>query len=300
MTYYLAAMEEGKPLGVLPLVYINSCLFGKILCSMPFVNFGGVCAAEPMAESMLLDEAKSLVEKEGLGYLELRNTKKLAEDLPTSEHKVSMVLDLDPDPNVIWNSFKSKQRTDIRRAWKNDLQVVSGGEEMLDLFFPVIAASWRSLGTPIYKKEYFRIILQTFPDKTRIFVVIHKNIPIAAAFNGYYQGTVEGIWLGILPQFRNLHPNNALYWEMIKHACENNCKSFHFGRSSVDSGGEFFKRKWNAKEKQLYWQYSLGTLEAVPQLNVNNPRYSLPRKVWKKLPLRITNWLGPAISRSIP
>lgn len=300
-TYYLAATEEGQFSGVLPLVYINSLLFGKILCSMPFVNLGGVCVADPQAETMLLGEAKSIVSKEGIGYLEFRNMYKLAADLPTSEHKVSMTLELASDPDVIWKSLKPKQRQEVRRAAvKNELQVVSGGEEMLDLFFPIIAASWRSLGTPIYKKEYFRTILQNFPDKTRIFVVMHNNIPIATAFNGYYQETVEGMWLGILSQFKKLNPNNVLYWEMIKHACENNFKRFHLGRSSVDSGGEFFKKKWNAEAKQLYWQYHLGTLSEIPQLNVNNPKYSLAIKAWRKMPLKFTIWLGPEIARNIP
>lgn len=300
-TYYLAATEEGEFFGVLPLVYINSLLFGKILCSMPFVNLGGVCVADPQAENMLLSEAKRIVAKEGIGYLEFRNITKLTESLPTSEHKVSMTLDLDSDPDVIWAGLKSKQRQEVRRAAvKSALQVVSGGVEMLDLFFPIIAASWRNLGTPIYKKEYFRTILQNFPDNTRIFVVMYENVAIAAAFNGYYQGTVEGMWLGLLPQFRKLQPNSVLYWEMIKHACENNFKNFHLGRSSVDSGGEFFKRKWNAKPKQLYWQYHLGSLGEIPQLNVNNPKYSLAIKVWRKLPLRLTNCLGPVIARNIP
>lgn len=300
-TYYLAATEGGKFCGVLPLVYINSLLFGKILCSMPFVNLGGVCVSDPRAESMLLAEAKSIVAKEGIGYLEFRNMNKLAESLPTSEHKISMILDLDSDPDVIWAGLKPKQRQEVRRATnKNNLHVVFGGVEMLDLFFFIIAASWRSLGTPIYKKEYFRTILQNFPNNTRIFVVKHGNIPIAAAFNGYYQGTVEGMWLGLLPQYRQMNPNSVLYWEMIKHACENNFKKFHLGRSSVDSGGEFYKRKWNAKPKQLYWQYHLGSLGEIPQLNVNNPKYSLAIKVWRKLPLRLTYWLGPVIARNIP
>ena len=61
---------------------------------------------------------------------------------------------------------------------------------------------------------------------------------------------------------------------MIKHACENNMNLFHFGRSSIDSGGEFFKKKWNAQQKQLFWQYQLGKVKYIPQLNVHNPKYT--------------------------
>jgi FemAB-related protein (PEP-CTERM system-associated) len=299
-TYYLAAEDDDGFSGVLPLVYIKSRLFGKILCSMPFVNFGGACLETTGTESLLLGEAKRIVHNERIAYLELRNTSPLNEPLPTSKHKISMTLDLAPDPEQIWNSFKSKQRTEIRRAYKNDLNAVSGGEELLDTFYTLLSTSWRSMGTPIYNKKYFQIVLRAFPDKTKIFVVLHKDTPIATAFNGYYNGTVEGMWLGISPEFRRMCPNHVLYWEMIKHACENNYKVFHFGRSSIKSGGEFFKKKWNAKAQQLYWQYYLGTAKDIPQLNVQNPKYKHMIELWKKLPLNITTSLGPAIARNIP
>ncbi|MBE0585855.1 MAG: FemAB family PEP-CTERM system-associated protein [Desulfofustis sp.] len=298
--HYLAAVCSGEIVGVLPLVTVKSIFFGSILCSLPFVNFGGICSVSGDAESLLLREAKDIVDKEGIGYLELRSTRRTSESLPTSEHKVSMTLALDGDPENIWNSFKTKQRTEIRRAFKNGLQVISGGAELLDTFFSILAVSWQSLGTPIYRKNYFKAILESFPDNTRIFVVNHEDTPVAAAFNGYYNGIVEGMWLGMLPRFRQLQPNSVLYWEMIKHACENNMKQFHFGRSSVDSGGEFFKKKWQATPKQLYWQYYLGTANKTPQLNVSNPKYGLAIKAWKKLPLELTKVLGPYIAAGIP
>ncbi len=298
--YYLAAKNNGNISGVLPLVYINSFLFGKILCSMPFVNYGGLCALNAEAEEHLLSEAENIVRKAGADYLELRSSQRIGTNLPTSEHKVSMTLDLSPDVEDIWKSFKSKQRTEIRRACKNELEVISGGKELLDMFYATIINSWRSLGVPIYQKCYFESILDAFPYMTKVFVVMHQGKPIASAFNGYYNGIVEGMWLGIIPQFKRLQPNTVLYWEMIKHACENNMETFHFGRSSVDSGGEFFKKKWNAQQKQLFWQYQLGKVKTIPQLNVQNPKYSIAMNIWKKLPLTLTTFIGPHLAKSIP
>jgi len=70
--HYLAAVEGGDIVGVFPIVYINSRLFGKILCSMPFVNFGGPCALRPEGEKKLLVEAEDLVRRIGADYLEIR------------------------------------------------------------------------------------------------------------------------------------------------------------------------------------------------------------------------------------
>jgi hypothetical protein len=91
-----------------------------------------------------------------------------------------------------------------------------------------------------------------------------------------------------------------LYWELIKHACELGYQSFHLGRSSKDSGGEQFKKKWNAETLQLYWHYILRTRTDIPSLNPTNPRYQLAIKAWQRLPLPITQTLGPFLARSIP
>ena len=207
--YYLAARSGGTITGVLPFVFIDSLLFGKILCSMPFVNYCGTCTVNGEAEELLLREAEKIVRDVGADYLEIRSSQRIGSNLPTSEHKVSMTLELSPDPEDIWNSFKSKQRTEIRRAFKNGFEVISGGKELLDMFYATIIRSWRSLGVPIYRKRYFEAILDAFPDKTKIFVVMYEGKPIASALNGYYNGVVEGMWLGIDSQFRRLQPNTV-------------------------------------------------------------------------------------------
>jgi FemAB-related protein (PEP-CTERM system-associated) len=297
---YLAAVSDHEIRGVFPLVAFKGGIFGKLACSMPFVNYGGICTADAEAERLLLQEARSLVKQLGYDYLEIRSTRKLGEDLLTSEHKVSMTIALDKDPDTLWNALKTKHRTAIRHAYKNDLTVSRGGSDLLDVFYDILSRSWRSLGTPVYRKSYFENILRAFPRETAIFVVRHKEIPIATAFNGHSHGTVEGMWAGVLPEHRRLDPNYALYWEMIKDACERGFQTYHLGRSSVDSGAEAFKKKWNAYPTQLYWQYMVRDGRPMPSLNVTNPKFHLAIQVWKRLPLRVTQLLGPLVAKGIP
>ena len=299
--YNLAAFEDGKIVGVFPLVYIKSRIFGKILCSMPFVNFGGPCANNPIVTEKLLNAAIEIAKRNDVDYLEMRLTNVLNDHLPSTQHKISMTLDLAPDPDDIWNNFNTKHRTNIRRVYKNNVNVRFGHEELLDDFYYVLSESWRSLGTPIYQKKYFASILNEFPDNTLIFVCYHQeNIPIAAAFNGYYQSTVEGMWAGGVDKYRQLQANYVLYWEMIKHACEQGYQHYHLGRSSVNSGGEQFKKKWKANTKQLYWQYYLNRQPNLPELNVNNPKYQMAINTWKRLPTKLTTMIGPLVAKNIP
>lgn len=299
-THYLAAEHEGVFRGVLPLVRVKSPLFGNILCSMPFVNFGGPCAVDATTEQTLLARAAEIADASGVDYLELRMTRPCGNGMPVSDRKVSMTIDLAPDPEELWGGFKSKHRTNIRRVYKNDIRVEHGGAEHLDAFYELICEGWRELGTPIYRKGYFAEILRRFPEDTRIFVAYHREQPIAAAFNGAHGGTIEGMWATVAPAARSLQPNYVLYWEMIKHACETGQRRYHLGRSTAGSSAESFKRKWNAEAEQLYWHYHLVKHKEMPSLNVDNPKFRLAIQAWRRLPLRLTQMMGPWLARGIP
>ena len=298
--FYLAATEAERIVGVFPIVFIKSRLFGKILCSMPFVNFGGPCALRPEGEEKLLVEAEDLVRRIGADYLEIRGMKRVAVELPTSEHKVSMTVGLESDPDILWAAFDTKHRREIRHASKQGLHVKHGGAELLDPFYEILSESWKSLGTPLYEKSYFRDVISAFPGSVRIFLAYHGDMAISAAMNGYWARRVEGMWLGNRSGNRRLSPGYVLYWEMIKHACENGFETFHLGRSTVQSGGEFFKKKWNAYPTQLYWQYILGKVKEIPRLNVENPKYRIAIGVWKSIPGSITGAIGPFLAKNIP
>ncbi|VAW73245.1 FIG070318: hypothetical protein [hydrothermal vent metagenome] len=299
-TFFLTAQHGNEIAGLFPLVFINSRVFGRILCSMPFVNFGGPCTNDPQIEAALVEQACKIAREQQADYMELRGLHRVTPELATSEHKISMTLELDADPDTLWNAFKSKHRTNIRRVYKNGVAVTAGGIELLDDFYDIMSQSWRTLGTPIYRKRYFHSILEAFGDDIRIFVATQNGTPVATAFNGHFQSTVEGMWAGAIPAYRKLQINYVLYWEMIKDACERGFITYHLGRSTVETGGESFKKKWNAESTQLYWQYYLPDGGEIPQLNVQNAKYQLAIRAWKRMPLWATQLIGPILAKDIP
>lgn len=299
-TFYLAAVDGDALTGIFPLVLVQSRLFGRILCSMPFVNYGGPCARDAATTERLTESAIRIADAERVDYLEIRSLHALPGDLRSSLHKVSMTIALQSDSEALWSAFTSKHRTAIRRAYKNDLHAAQGGLELVDDFYRVLAETWRGHGTPIYAKRYFTDILHALPEHARIHVVYVGKEPVAAAFNGHHNGVVEGLWAGNRPRFEHAQATYVLYWEMIKRACEDGFHTYHLGRSTADSGGEFFKKKWNAQAKQLYWQYYLPGGGDLPRLNVDNPKYRLAIALWRRLPIRITTAIGPRLANFIP
>jgi FemAB-related protein (PEP-CTERM system-associated) len=297
---YLAAFEQARIVGILPVVQVKSQLFGNIACSLPFVNYGGLCAEREDISQRLLDEGARVADDWGADYLEIRSRRQWGKGLPTSPHKVSMTVQLASDPDVLWKAFATNHRRDIRRGYKRGFIARFGREELFDDFYAVLSESWRDLGTPIYSKHYLTSVLRAFPDATELVVVYAGDEPAAAAFYGFHEGIAEGLWLGSRAKFKQGFVGYVLYWELIRHACERGLVRFHLGRSTANSGAEAFKKQWNAVPEQLYWQYVLRTRKEIPQLNVDNRRYRLAIKTWRKLPVPVTQVIGPLIARSIP
>jgi hypothetical protein len=91
-----------------------------------------------------------------------------------------------------------------------------------------------------------------------------------------------------------------LYWTALSFGCESRFGTFDFGRSTVGGGTYRFKSQWGAQPRQLHWHYWLKNGGALPELNPQNPKYAMAVRLWQKLPLTVTNWLGPSIVSKLP
>jgi FemAB-related protein (PEP-CTERM system-associated) len=296
----LAARRNGEIVGLLPLVHVEHRMFGRILCSMPFVNFGGPCAVDEETSEALVRTAMDATYEQRDDYLELRCCRAMNLDLPVTTHKISMTIRLAADATELWDAFTHSHRKNVRRAYKNDLSVESGSLDRLSAFYDVMEEAWRSHGTPLYSRDYFENVLSTLQDRARVFICLHRRQPVAAAMTGYFNGAVEGLWAGGRPEARPLNANYVLYWEMIRDACARGARTFHLGRSTAQSGSEDFKARWNAVATQLYWYYFRPDGGELPRLNVTNPKYQLAIRAWRHMPLWCTRKIGPPLARGIP
>ena len=182
-TFYFMAKDAGGEIqGVLPLVLLCSRLFGRLLVSMPFFNYGGLLTDTQEAREVLLKVAVNLAREQKATYIELRHQAPIQLEWPRKQHKVSMRLELPSDFETLWKRFPSKLRSQIRRAQKEEMRVVIGSREILSDFYQVFSRNMRDLGTPVYGRWVFDTILEAFPKEARICTVYWNNRPLAAAF----------------------------------------------------------------------------------------------------------------------
>ena len=299
--HYLAAVEEpGRIAGILPLVQLRSWAFGNLLVSMPFFNYGGVCADSESAANALLQHAVGLARERGVESIELRHERPWNTALPSKTSKVAMRLPLPSSADALWNSFSTKLRTRVRRTRKEDLRPVIGREDQLDAFHDVFSTNMRDLGTPVYPKAFFANILRRFPEQTWITTVYLGELPVAAGFLAGFKDRLEIPWASSLRSHNRLAPNMLLYWTALEFACQRGYGVFDFGRSTPGEGTYVFKEQWGAKPQQLYWYYWLPDGKPMPQVNPHNPKYHAAIALWQRLPLPLTRMLGPRLVNKMP
>jgi FemAB-related protein (PEP-CTERM system-associated) len=299
--YCLEAVDGERTRGLLLLNDVRGPLFGRFLTSLPYLNYGGVQADDEATAALLIDRAVALADELGVRYLELRHQHAHTHRALTHARtdKVHMRLDLPGTPQKLLAQLGSKLRSQVKKGSKNGLTVAWGGHDLLGEFYDVFSRNMRDLGTPVYSKGLFRQLLQQFPDRAEICVARADRVPVAAALLLHGWGITEVPSASSLRQYNHLSANMLLYWHLLERAVERGQDQFDFGRSSTDSGTYRFKQQWGATPLPAEWQYYVRTGE-MPSLRPDNPRYQRLIGIWKRLPVRLTRWIGPPIVRGIP
>lgn len=300
-TYYLVSKTQGQVTGILPLAHLKSFLFGNFMVSLPYFNYGGICADSKDIHEELLNKAVEIALAGKASHIELRQGPDSSSNLPARTEKVSMRLSLPKDRAELWNSFSAKLRSQVRRPEKEGMYAEVGKEEQLDSFYEVFSTNMRDLGTPVYSKDFFRNILSTFPGTAWICTVYTKfGDPAASGFLLGFKDTMEIPWASSLRSYNHYSPNMLLYWSVLTFAAEKGYGIFDFGRSTRGVGTYRFKEQWGARPVQLHWNYWMKNGGPLPELNPHNPKYRTAIQVWKNLPVMVTRILGPGIVKNLP
>ena len=299
--YCVEAVAAAKTVGLLPLAYVSSLLFGRFLVSLPYLNTGGVLADNEEIARGLVDRAVALADRLEVRYLELRHEKPLVH--PALTHaltsKVHMRLALPPNSKKLWEDFDPKVRNQVRKAEKLGLSVRWGGLELVGDFYRVFARNMRELGTPVFGRRLFESILRQFPQTAEFCLVSHEGQTVAAALLVHGPGVTEVPSASSLRSHNFTNANMLMYWQLLKRAVERGQAVFDFGRSTVESNTFRFKKQWGAQPQPAVWQYYVRK-GSVGDLRPESAKYRRLIATWRHLPVWLTRLIGPAIVRGIP
>lgn len=296
--YYLFAESvNGEILGILPLAHVKSLLFGNMLISTPFCVYGGSVAVSEEVIQQLDAAACSLAEELQVDCLELRQRSLCHTDWPHKNLYVTFrkLIDADPEKNLL--AIPRKQRAMVRKGIQAGL--MSHIENEVDSVHQVYSESVRNLGTPVFSRHYFRVLKDVFGTDCEALVVRHGHAVVAGVISFYFRDEVLPYYGGGTAAARELKANDFMYWEVMRRAGERGYRLFDFGRSKQGTGSFDFKRNWGFEPTPMRYEYHLVNAKQVPDVNPLNPKYRLFIAAWKRLPLPVSQLIGPLLSRNL-
>ena len=298
-THYLYAISNNEIQGVLPLVHVNSQLFGNTLVSTPFCVRGGAIALNSDIESMMIERAVDLAEELGVDQIELRDgvEKPLDEEWQTPDlyYNFSKSITNDHDENM--KAIPRKQRAMVRKGIGNELRAEVSSN--IDPFFQIYAESVRDLGTPVFSRRYFANLIDAFSGNCDITTIYKDDAPCASVMSFFYKDTVMPYYGGGLRLARAVKGYDFMYWSLMCRSAETGYTIFDYGRSKVNTGAYSFKKNWGFEPTPLPYAYRLVKASKLAEKNPNNPKYRRFIETWKKLPLPVANAVGPYISKNL-
>ena len=299
--YLIEAVQQGRTVGLLPLAFVPSFLFGRFLVSLPYVNSAGVQTQNAEVSSRLAEAAGRLTDELDCRFLELRNELPVTAACLTEQMtaKVHMRLSLPATVGELRDGLKSKVRSQVKKGETQGFEVRWGREDLLADFYDLFVRRMRDLGTPVYGRGLFQAILKEFSSEAEICCIRSGNTPAAAAMLIHGAGLTEVPSASSLSQYNPLNVNMFMYWQLLTRAVERGQETFDFGRATRDSNTFSFKKQWGAEPSPAVWQYYVrkGT---CGDMRPSGKKTQALIRVWQHLPLAITRLIGPYIVRGIP
>jgi FemAB-related protein (PEP-CTERM system-associated) len=296
-TYYVYAEQEGEISGILPLVHVKSLLFGNTLISNAFCVYGGIVASNDQAFQELQNYAQKLARELGVDCLEMRNRQQQHPDWPHKQLYVTFRKELDSDHDKNMSAIPRKQRAMVRAGIKVGLTGVV--DTNIDRFYQAYSVSVRNLGTPVFPKHYFQLLKQVFADDCEILTIEHEGRLVASVMSFYFKDEVLPYYGGGTDLARDLKGNDFMYWEVMHRAVDKGCKVFDFGRSKEGTGSYRFKKHWGFEPEPLFYEIDLVKAQQIPEINPLNPKYQFFIAAWKRLPLPVSQLVGPWLAKDL-
>jgi FemAB-related protein (PEP-CTERM system-associated) len=297
--HYFLARRGGQIHGVLPLFEVPGLLGGRSLISVPYAVYGGLCAADGDARRALVTAAAGLARQRRAAYVELRNREEQGLDLPVKDRYVTFAREIFPDDEANLAAIPRKQRRMVRQGAKHGLRA-EFGEAHFDGFYDIYAESVRNLGSPVFPRRLLRGIMEAFDKECQLLTIWRDEQMVAGVLTLLYEDRVLPYYGGARREAFQYAVNDFMYWELMCHAARSGYRLFDFGRSRVGTGSYDFKRHWGFEPRPLPYQYVLVRATSMPDMSPSNPRLHWAVETWKRLPLAVTNVVGPWLTRYTP
>ncbi len=259
--HYLIARREGVVCGILPTYLLNSGWGQYQLHSMK----NGFISDDHMVANSLIDHLSEKIKTINNLKVNTSSPYVFSNANFQSEKKIILALELKENIEDMWSSLRSKTRNVIRKSQRNALTLKKGAK-YLEIFYAIYSDRMARKVIPFSPCRFFSQVLETFSNKSQIYIAEKDGKAIAGILMLYSGNTATYAYSAYLPGAEKYCSIHFLMWELIKDCIERRFSLIDMGESTVGSGVYNFKIWMGAKPKVIYYYQ--------PIIKQNNKRKS--------------------------
>jgi hypothetical protein len=202
---------------------------------------------------------------------------------------VTMRVDLRKESlDAVHAGIATRTRRYLRDVERQDFALRTGNDSRLVRdFYCAFSDVMHRLGTPVFALRLFELLAELL--HARYYVVYRGDKVAAAAVTVHDQEIAWVPWSGTAAAFLEFRPGLLMYWRAIQEAYAAGKAIFDYGRSGYESGTYEFKTRWGAIPVKI------DTL--TPRSEDVYSKYKLASDIWKRLPRRAADCIGPFLCR---
>lgn len=256
--------ENNRIIAGLPIFFVTSWLTGKRMVSMPFSTLATPLVNADDQIPMLLAAAQARCKSKRCSRLEIRSMRAFPGLIPDGfsevSHYVHHVIDLSQPLETLYKKLdRSCVKQRIARAEINNLSVQKGiSDSDLHDFYHLYLKTRRRVGRPGQPFRFFQSIWNEFyaSGLCELIFACKDSRRLAGLLLLKYKKRVSAEWSASDETFKQISPNQFLFWEAIKAARDKGFTFFDFGRTAQSNKGLIdFKNRWGATVSNMYEIY---------------------------------------------
>jgi lipid II:glycine glycyltransferase (peptidoglycan interpeptide bridge formation enzyme) len=181
--------------------------------------------------------------------------------------RTTYLIDLTKDLESLLMSFEEKTRYNIRLSEKKGVTVKEDSTDAgIDAFYKMYQETSKRDTFLIHPRSYYLKLKEMLVDRkmANVFIAEYQGKPVASLFAFRFGERIWYMYGASINEYRNMMPNHALHWHLIKWAKEKGCKVYDlWGIPSAPSekhplyGVYRFKKGFNGELKSWIGVYDL-------------------------------------------
>ena len=140
------------------------------------------------------------------------------------------------------------------------------------------------------------MLKEVFGDSCEIVTILQGDQPVASVLNFYFRDEVLPYYGGGTRKRGQCAGNDFMYWEVMERARERGSRIFDYGRSKEAPVPSISRRTGASSPNRSYTSTSWSPQgDAGPEPHQSEVRQG--HRAWRRLPLKITQLIGPPIAK---